>query len=101
MAEDKKKEPREDREYLEKLRSEQRDLVMGEMKKEQLEVATRIQQEQKKFEEAKSDVGAARTGRRFKKLLIAVAVVLIIFALYYLNQQGYFANLLGNVTSAK
>ncbi len=102
MAEDdkKKKEPIEDRDYLYRLRNEQRDLVMGEMKKEQIEVGTRIQQEQKKYEEAKAEVGAARTKRRFKKLLIAVAVILIIFLLYYLNQQGYFGKALSYIPPA-
>jgi cytochrome c-type biogenesis protein CcmH/NrfG len=88
MAE-KKKEPLEDRDFWYKLRNEQRNLVMGELKKEQLEVGRRIQEEQKKFEEAKEALETARVKRRFKKLLIIVLVILFILLIYYLYKQGY------------
>lgn len=101
MADKKKDEPVEDRDYWYRLRNEQRDLVTGELKKEQLEVATRIQEEQKKYEEAQADLQAAKTKRRFKKLLAIVAFLIIIFLLYYLYKQGYFSKALSYIPPAQ
>ncbi len=102
MADNKKKdEPVEDRDYLYRLRNEQRDMVMGELKKEQIEVGTRIQEEQKKFEEAQADLQAAKAKIRLKKFLVIITIIIIVFLLYYLYQQGYFGKALSLIPPAK
>lgn len=95
---DKEKEPIEDRDFMHRLRNEQRDLVMGELKKEQLEVAGRIKEEEKKYEESKGALETTVAKKRFNKLFLVVGVVVFILLMCYLYQQGFFDKMLGLVS---
>lgn len=85
--------PREDRNFWDKLRGDQRELVMKELKKETTEVERRILEETRKAEEEKgkmADVKAKIMGKKFLRILVCVIVIAAVIALvYYLYNRGY------------
>ena len=86
MADEEQEKKEKDREFLTDMRNEQRDLTMAELKKEQLEVGTRVQEEQ-----------AVQTGRAKRGIFKVLAILVIIgigLLMYYFYTKGYFNSII-------
>ena len=94
MADEEQEKKEKDREFLTDMRNEQRDLTMAELKKEQLEVGTRVQEEQKKLETATADLHTGRAKRGVVKIIAILAIVGIGLLMYYFYTKGYFNSII-------
>jgi cytochrome c-type biogenesis protein CcmH/NrfG len=72
----------EERTYFERLRRQQRELVMRELEKERLEVERRVAEEERKLEEAKAALISARQSRILRRILLIILLVLVFVFLY-------------------
>ena len=94
MADEEQEKKEKDREFLTNMRNEQRDLTMAELKKEQLEVGTRVQEEQKKLETAQAAVQTGRAKRGIFKVLAILVIIGIGLLMYYFYTKGYFNSII-------